>query len=403
MSRTPGRGSTAGGWGRVSGGATYVGDVRVPGALHMAFTYSPVPSARIARIDTAAARQVPGVVDVITADDIGEILVGRALLDYPVLAAGEVRFAGQRVAVAAETRAAAREAALLIDVDYEERPALLGLDAAAAAPGDAIHPRYEEYVGAVPDRPAPNAQGVWRSAEGDAASGIAQAETVFEDEFTAGRSHAAPLEPHACIVAVGPDHVDVWATHKEPYGLRRWIAAVSGLPVEQIRVHLAPIGGDFGSKGFAFAEVACYLLAARTGRPVRHTMTYDDELATTSARHPMRIRLRTAVSGKTLAALDAYSELDGGAFGGVKAAPMIVVPVVHAPFASYAVANRREICTSYYSNTLPGGHVRSPGEFQAIFSAESQIDMIAARIGVDPLDLRAPMQPTIAFGASSRS
>ncbi|ODU26298.1 MAG: hypothetical protein ABT15_12555 [Pseudonocardia sp. SCN 73-27] len=381
---------SVGGWDRVSGGATYVGDVRVPGALHVAFVYSPVPSARIVGIDAAAAREVPGVVDVITGDDIGEILVGRVLQDYPVLAVGEVRFAGQRVAaVAAETRAAAREAAHLVDVDYEEGPALLGLDAAMAASGDAVHPRYEDYPGAVPDRPAPNTQGVWRSAEGNLDTGVAQADAVFEDEFTAGRSHAAPLEPHACIVSAAKDHVDVWATHKEPYGLRRWIAAVSGLAPERIKVHLTPIGGDFGAKGFAFSEVACYLLAVRTGRPVRHTMTYDDLLATTSARHPMRIRLRTAVAGKSLTALDARSELDGGAFGGVKAAPMIVVPVIHAPLTSYAVPHRREICTSYYSNALPGGHVRSPGEFQGIFAAESQVDMIAERIGVDPIDFRA--------------
>jgi carbon-monoxide dehydrogenase large subunit len=161
------------------------------------------------------------------------------------------------------------------------------------------------------------------------------------------------------------------------------------MPIEQVRVHLVPIGGDFGAKGYAFAEVACYLLSARTGRPVRHTMSYDDELATTSARHPLRIRLRTAVTGGALTTLEASSELDGGAFGGVKAVPMIVVPVVHAPLASYAVPHRREVCTSYYTNTLPGGHVRAPGEFQAIFASESQVDIIASQLGVDPIGFRA--------------
>ncbi|MGD9985511.1 xanthine dehydrogenase family protein molybdopterin-binding subunit [Pseudonocardia sp.] len=378
-----------GAWDRVSGGATYVGDVRVPGALHVAFVHAPVPAARIAGIDPSAAWAVPDVVDIITAEDIGELLVGRALRDYPVLAAGEVRFAGQRVAaVAARTRAAAREAALLVDVDYDEEAGVLDLDAALAV-GAAVHPGYDDYTGAVSDRPTPNAQGVWRSAHGDADAALAAADTVFDDVFTMGRSHAAPLEPHACIVSAGPERIDVWSTHKEPYNLRALLASVAGVAPETVRVHLAPIGGDFGSKGFAFAEVACYLLSARTGRPVRHTMSYDDELATTAARHPMRLRLRTAVTGRSLVALDARSELDGGAFGGVKAAPMVVVPVVHAPLASYAVPHRREVCTSYYSNTLPGGHVRSPGEFQAIFAAESQLDMIAARLGLDPLELRA--------------
>jgi putative selenate reductase molybdopterin-binding subunit len=390
MSPEKAAGIPVGAWGRVSGGATYVGDVRVPGALQVAFVHSPIPSGRILAIDTSEALAVRGVIDVITAEDIGEILVGRALRDYPALAAGEVRFAGQRVAaVAAETRSAAREAAALVDVDYDQEPGLLDLDAAVAATGAAVHPRYEEYEGAVRDRPAPNAQGVSRFTQGDVDAAFADSERVFEDVFTAGRSHAAPLEPHACIVSAGSGRIDVWAAHKEPYGLRRLLASVAGVPIEQVRVHLSPIGGDFGSKGFAFTEVACYLLSARTGRPVRHTMSYDDVLATTSARHPLRIRLRTAVIGGSLTALEAGSELDGGAFGGVKAAPMIVVSVVRVPLASYQVPHRREICTSYYSNTLPGGHVRSPGEFQAIFAGESQVDMIAARLGIDPIDFRA--------------
>jgi len=126
-------------WARVSGGAGYVGDVRVPDALHAAFVYSPWPAARIEGIDVGPALEVPGMVAVLTADGVGEIRTGRALRDYPVLAAGEVRFAGQRVAaVAATTREAAREGAAAVEVDYDVRPAVLGLDAAVAV--DPLHP-----------------------------------------------------------------------------------------------------------------------------------------------------------------------------------------------------------------------------------------------------------------------
>ncbi|ODU29802.1 MAG: hypothetical protein ABS80_01440 [Pseudonocardia sp. SCN 72-51] len=230
---------------------------------------------------------------------------------------------------------------------------------------------------------------MWRLAAGDPDAAFAAAGRVFEDVFVAGRSHAAPLEPHACVVAASDGRIDVWSTHKEPHTLRLLIAEVDGVAPERVFVHLTPIGGDFESKGFAFTEVACYLLAARTGRPVRHTLSYDELLTTTSARHPLRVTLRTAVTDGLLTALDARTDMDGGAFGAVKAAPMVVVPVVHAPLASYGVHHRREVCASYYSNALPGGHVRSPGEFQALFAAESQVDVIAAATGVDPLAFRA--------------
>jgi carbon-monoxide dehydrogenase large subunit len=374
---------------KVRGAATYVADVRVDDALHAAFVYSPIAHARIAGIDLRAAMATPGVADVISHREIGEILIGRALRDYPMLARDRVLFSGQRVAaVAAADQATARAAAALIEVEYEPLPGIDNLDEAMRADADVLHPGYASYPGAVMNRPALNTQGVWESAEGDVDACFARAGRVFDHTFTVGRNHCAPLEPHACLALARPRQIDIWATHKEPFALRRLIAEVAGLPEDAVRVHLTPIGGDFGSKGFPYVELSCYALAARTGRPVRHVMSYDEELATTSSRHPARVRLQTAVTDGTVTALRADTVTDGGAFGAVKAVPMVVVPTIHAPYGSYAVANRRESCVSYYSNNLPGGHVRAPGEFQALFAAESQVDMIALDLNLDPLQFR---------------
>lgn len=373
---------------KVDGGAAYVADVRAPGALHVAFVHSPVAHARVTGIDPSAARALPGVVDVLTHREIGEVLLGRALRDYPVLAGDRVLCVGQRVvAVAAVDPATAQAAAAAVDVEYEPLPEVFGLDEAMRADVP-LHPRYAEYPGAVADRPGSNAQGVWATEEGEVDPAFAAAERVFDHTFTTARNHSAPLEPHACLVSVTADRVDIWATHKEPFNLRRLVAEVGNVPVETVRVHLSPVGGDFGAKGFPFAEIACYLLARRTGKPVRHTMSYDDELTTTATRHPARVRLRTAVTDGVIRALHAETAIDGGAFGGVKAVPMVVIPTIHAPYGSYAVANRRESCVSYYSNNLPGGHVRAPGEFQALFASESQVDVIAHELGLDPLEFR---------------
>jgi CO/xanthine dehydrogenase Mo-binding subunit len=388
MSTVQRRSAATNGWDRVSGGAGYVADVRVPGALHVAFAYSSVSHARIIGIDLEPALSAPGVVDAVSGREIGEVLLGRRLEDYPALAGERVLFVGQRVAaVAAVNREAARAAAAMIEVDYEPLPAILELSQAMNLDDDPLHPRYKDYTGAVSDRPGPNIQGFWESITGDADEAFDAAEHVFDHTFRGDRSHAASIEPHACIVSAGRDRIDVWATNKSPYQLRAAIAAVANRPVEDVRVHLAPIGGDFGGKGFPYAEVVCYALSARTGRPVRHTMSYYEELTTTASRHPLTMRLRTAVSGGLITGLYSETLLDGGAFGGLKPIPGVIVPA-DAPFGSYALDNRNERCVSYYTNTLPGSHVRSPGEFQTLFAAESQVDIIAAELGTDPIEFR---------------
>lgn len=374
---------------RVTGQARYAGDVPCPDALFAAFLLSTERHARIRSIDSSAVEELDGVVAVLTGADIGERLFGRSLRDYPILAVDRVRFVGQRVAaVAAVDEATAREAVDAIVVDYEPLEALLTLGEALAA-DVVLHDEPSRYVGADDDHPEGNYQGGVAAREGediDAAFRACDAE--YEHEFTWGRNHSAPLEAHACLVVPGEERTTVYSAHKEPYALQRSLAYLTGRPEEHFDVEPIPIGGDFGAKAAPFLEAACYLLAERTGRPVRSTMGYFEELTSTAARHPGRMRLRTGLRDGRIHAFEAETLLDGGAYAGLKPLPTRIVPFVGLPMAHYRVANSDERLAAVYTNTLPAGHVRSPGEFKAVFAGESHLDMMARARGVDPVDFR---------------
>ena len=374
---------------RVSGRTRFSADVEHGDALEVAFVYSTEAHAMIRGIDTSEALAAPGVESVLTGRDIGSILTGRAILDYPVLAVDRVAFIGQRVAaVAAVDRASAEAAASLVVVDYERLVPIFDMDEAYAAPVAAIHPDYASYVGAIPEPPVPNAQGAVNKVGGDAAGAIGAADVVYEHVFTTPRSHSAPMEPHATVLVANDSEVHVHSTNKSPYFLRKYLAQVSGRAEDQITVHAVNIGGDFGSKGYPVVEGALYFVAMATGRPVRSVMSYYEELTTTSARHPARFRFRTGVLDGKLHGHESETLLDGGGFAGPKAVPGGVVPTWNISTAPYDVPDVSESVITVYTNALPGGHVRSPGEFQMCFAGESHIDMIARERGEDPIEFR---------------
>ena len=374
---------------RVTGEARYSADVRCPKALHAAFVLSPEPHARIVSVDTSEAESVPGVEAVLTGQDIGVRRFGRSLRDYPVLAVDRVLFAGQRVAaVAAVDADTARRAAELVLIEYEPLDALLSLDAVLAGEGPVLHPELSTYDGIEPDHPDGNLQGGVVDAHGDVEQVFLEAEECFEHHFSWDRSHQAPLEAHGCLVIAGDERTTVYSSHKEPYGLRRELARLGGRPEEHFVVAPINIGGDFGAKATPLVEAACFFLSERTGRPVRTTMTYLEELVSTSARHPGWLRIRTGLRGGRFRAYEMEAVMDGGAFAGMKPRPSRTVQVVGMAMRHYRVPNADERLVTLYSNNLPGGHVRGPGEFQAVFAGESHLDMIARARGVDPIGLR---------------
>lgn len=374
---------------RVSGEARFTSDIPGEGVLHAAFVLSPEPHARLLGVDTSEAVAVPGVEAVITGADIGLRLFGRSLCDYPVLAVDRVLFAGQRVAaVAACDAQTAREAAELVMVEYEPLDALLSLEDVMSGPDIELHPDGASYRGANEDHHQGNLQGQEAAIDGDVDAAFSGCGEIHEHTFVWDRSHSAPIEPHSCLVDASGPRIKVWAANKVPNRLRAELAGLTGRPERDFVVHPANIGGDFGSKAAPYIEAACYFLSERTGRPVRSTLSYLELLTSTAARHPGYMRLRTGLREGRLHAHEAETVLDGGAFAAIKPRPSRVVSVLHHPLGPYEITTRDERVMAVYSNNLPGGHVRSPGEFQAVFAGESHIDIIARSRREDPVEFR---------------
>ncbi len=380
---------------KVTGQARYTGDHYPDGVLHVACLASPVPHATITSIDTSAARALPGVVAVLTGADIGDVRFGRHLRDLPVLAIDGVRFIGQRVAaVAAETREAAEEAVRLIDVEYEDRPTVFDPRAALEPDAPVLHPEAAGYLtmrGPRTPPEHPNLQGdLVKGAEpAEVEAAFADAHRVFEHMFRTPRQHQGFIEPHGALVWFEDDVCHVISTNKAPFTLRAHLSAVTGHPAEKIVINNRFIGGDFGGKGFSLDEFVCFYLARATGRPVRSVMSYVEELSGAGPRHAAEITLRTAVDadGRFLAhAADVV--FDGGAYAAGKAAPDLVPHGGLDTMSAYAIPTTRHRLRTVYTNSVPGGHMRAPGEVQAVFAGETHVDLIAAELGIDPVELR---------------
>lgn len=380
---------------KVTGAAAYAGDLVRPGMLHAAFLPSPYPHARIVSVRTDAARAIPGVRAILTGEDVRGIRFGRRLLDRPVLCWDRVRFVGDRVAaVAADTPAAAEAAVAAIEVEYEELPSLLDVEAALSVDAPILHPEQAEFVfldGVRPAVPHPNVQGRLTVARGvdDIESVFQSAARLVEGRYTTPRQHAAYLEPHATIVWIEDGRIRIVSTNKAPFTLRKQMSAALGVPADQIAIEARYIGGDFGGKGYSIDEYACVFLARATGRPVRSVMGYAAELGAMNTRHAAVIQARTACDAEgRLVAHEARILYDGGAYAGAKPLPHLVLGGAIATLAGYRIPNVRIEALSIYTNTVPGGHVRMPGEIQALFAGESSLDELARAMGEEPLAFR---------------
>ncbi len=382
---------------KVTGQAHYSADFSRPGMLHARTLGSPHAHALIRSVDVSEARVLAGVHDVITAHDIGLIHTGRRLMDYPILARDRVRFVGERVAaVAAETPEIAEEALRLIHVEYDELPMALTPVESLADGAPILHPDSATYQfrGGVRDAvPHPNMQAckvVGKGSVADLEVSFASAARVFEHTFNTPRQHAGYIEPRVSLVWIEPDDtLRVITTNKLPFNLQEELSMVTGLPLEKIDVDCGFVGGDFGGKGLSLDEMTGYFLARRTGRPIKAVLPYGEELTTTNSRHAATIRLRTAVDkdGRFLAH-EGRMLWDGGAYAAGK--PQADVNLISGSrhFNAYAIPVVRSEHVMVYTNNLPGGQVRGPGNAQVVFAWESHVDMMAAELGIDPLEFR---------------
>lgn len=380
---------------KVSGRAQYAADVNLPGTLWAKVLRSPIPHGRIVRIDTSAARSLRGVHVVLTGADVPTVMTGQRLKDIPVLAADRVRHVGDPVAaVAADTLEIAEEAITRIAVEYEELPAVYDPLEAIQAGAPLLHENPTAYRNApqLPEEVSrlPNIQGYTMQEEGDLDARMAEADRVFDHTFRTQLTHHGYLEPHACTVAIDEDrHVNVWPSNKAPFQLREMLAEDLAIPRDLIRVHILSVGGDFGGKQSIVDAPLCYLLARETGRPVKLVLTYTEELIAAGHRHPVALVLRTGVKRDgTLCAVDAKLYFGGGGYGGLKMSPQVIIMGSRQVGSTYRIPAIRIENYSVYTNHVPCTQVRSPGAPQVSFAMESQIDLIARELGIDPVEMR---------------
>ncbi len=375
---------------KVTGKAQYSADLNLPETLWGRCLRSPIPYGRIKRIDTSKVWQVPGVKAVITGQDVAGLRIGRCIYDTPVLADGVVRFIGEKVAaVAAETKQAAEAALELIEAEYDELEPLLDPVRASKEDAPILHPDLLSYRGLpVPVEKLGNVFAYLRWGKGDIESGFKQADLIVENTFTTQVTHQSYLEPHACVARARPDgSADIWSCSKTPFAVRGQLSNCIGVAKEKLVFHPTHIGGDFGGKG-GFMDVAvAYFLSKKAGMAVKMVMDYTEELTAGNPRHPSIIKVKTGVkkNGEIVAHhLDFL--FDSGAYASMKPAGYLIGASTCA--GPYKIANCLIEERMVYTNKIPCGHMRAPGDPQGFFANESQLDIVARKLGMDPTEFK---------------
>jgi selenium-dependent xanthine dehydrogenase len=350
---------------------------RFEGMLHGKVLRSHYPHARVLRVEPSKAQALPGVVAVLTAADVpGARNHGLLRNDWPVLAYDKVRYVGDAVAlVAAETEEIAEAALKLIKVDYEPLPVVASAEAALAKDAPLIH---EEG----------NILKHLNFHRGDVEAAFAQADIVIENEYRTPAGDHSFLEPEAGVATVDDEgHVTVYAGSQIPFEDQRQIAASLDLPQEKVRVVQTQVGGAFGGKEDVHVQIHVALLAQATGRPVKLVFTRQESMIVHPKRHATVIRLKTgATKAGKLLAVQAHIIGDTGAYASL-GEPVMTRTATHAS-GPYEVPNFKVDCYAVHTNNPPAGAYRGFGVPQATFASETQMDILADKLGMSPFELR---------------
>jgi CO/xanthine dehydrogenase Mo-binding subunit len=364
----------------VTGRAKFAGDLRFPGMLYAVARRAGIPAGKIRSIDGSAALALPGIKAVLTAEDIpGPNIIGiLPPFDQPLLAAEEVRYEGESLAlVVAESREAAKRGALEVRVDIEPWEPILEVDEALAEGCRKIHP-------------GGNVTFSKRLVKGDVEKGFAEAEVVVENTYHTSFQEHAYLEPETVAAVPGGDgRITVYASCQSPFHLRGHIAANLDLPASRVKVIQAYTGGSFGGKDDVATEIGCLaaVAAVKLRAPVMIAHERGESIVGSNLRHAARIHYRTGSRRDgTILARQATIHLDGGAYA--SESPFVTMKALIHAGGPYHVANVQVECTAVYTNKTYCGAFRGFGVPQVTFASESQIDELAAALGMDPLELR---------------
>jgi len=364
---------------KVTGRTRYLHDLALPRLAHGKIVRARHPHARLVRVDTRRAAALPGVLAVLTAEDVQQDRFGFAR-DQTALKAGKVRCIRDEIAaVAAETPALAEEAAALIEVEYEELPAVFD-------PTEALRPDAPR----VHDERADNHTDLrYQFSHGDVDRALAEAAVVVEGTYRLNFVTTCCLETMVALAEWDAQgHLTMWSTTQVPFLYQRGLAQALGITGDRVRVIQPPVGGNFG-RGLDLypIDVIAALLARRVGRPVKVEFERLEEFVASPTREPCAIRLRTAadVSGRLLAR-DAHVTIDNGAYvSWGSTTPYVMLATVAG---LYRVPNVRFDTTIAYTNNPYSGSMRGYGNLESTFAVESQMDELADRLGLDRLEIR---------------
>ena len=370
---------------KVTGKAQYSADLKLPNMLWGRCLRSPISSGRIKSIDISKALQAPGVRAVITGTDVPGLRIGRCIYDTPVVADGVVRFIGEKVAaVAAQTKLAAEQALDLIEVEYDELEPLLDPLEAVKPGAPILHPDLLSYRGLpVPVEKLSNVFSYLKWGKGDIEAGFKEADLIYENTYTTQVTHQSYLEPHACVVKADPSGgAEVWSCSKTPFAVRTQLSNCIGVAKEKLVFHPMHIGGDFGGKGGFMDVPAAYFLSLKSGQPVKMIMDYTEELTAGNPRHASIIKIKAGA----IVAHHLDFTFDSGAYGSMKPAGYLIGASTCA--GPYRIANCLIEERMVYTNKIPCGHMRAPGDPQGFFANESQLDIVARKLGMDPAEFK---------------
>ena len=359
---------------KVTGKAKFLGDLNLPGLLHGKILRSPYAHARILSIDSTKAEALSGVAAVLTAADVADLVPtynGR-----PVIAMGKVRYVGEPLAaVAAMDIATAEEALSLIEVRYEELSAAVGIDGARAKGAALIHEDRSDNICSHE-----------RVERGNVQEGFAQSDLVVEDHFTFPMVYHYAMEPHAVIAHWNDEGLTVWSSAQHPFQVRNDLAKIFRMPTSRVRMVIAYLGGGYGSKSYTKFEPLVAALARKAAAPVRVCNSVADSMLTVR-RHAAQVRIKTGFKQDgTMTAREAEIYLDTGAYD--DNGPQVTIRAATRVLGPYRIPHILTNAYSVYTNSGSAGSFRAIGAPQVIFAGESQMDIAAARLGMDPAELR---------------
>ncbi len=376
---------------KVTGRTLYAVDLKMAGMLYAKVLRSPHPHARILHIDATKARSLPGVVAVVTGKDFPGSL-GATVQDQSFLAGDKVRFVGDAVAaVAAVNLDTAEEALSLIHVEYELLPALFDPVEAMKSREVLIHENLSQYAVAPGIFPVPgtNICNHFKLRKGDPERGFKESDLVLEDTYRSHMVQHAHLETHAAIAQVDSSgKILIWSNTQTPYFNRKALAKSLNLPLNQVRVMVTTLGGGFGGKSYLKAEPICVALALKSkGRPVKLVFTREEEFGVAPVRHPTIIRCKTGMKKDgTWLAQETELIFDTGAYADI--GPRVCRNAGFSAAGPYQVPNVRIDSYCVYTNHPIGGAFRGFGIPQVSWAIESHLDVMAEKLGLDPVEVR---------------